>query len=59
MFRHIRTHMPMAIDPTVNRVLTMIMIMPLAMTLSAIQPGPLVTLRMTALIPMTTLMIIR
>jgi hypothetical protein len=29
MFRHIHTHIPMAIDPTVNRVLTMIM--PLAM----------------------------
>lgn len=57
MFRHIRTHIPMAIDPTVNRVLTMIM--PLTMVLPATQLDLLVTLRMMALILMTTLMIIR
>jgi hypothetical protein len=47
----------MAIDPTVNRVLTMIT--PLTMVLPATQLGLLVTLRMMALILMTTLMIIR
>lgn len=57
MSRYIHTHMPMAIDPTVNRVLTTIM--PLAMVLPATQPGLLVTLRMMASIPMTSLMIIR
>jgi hypothetical protein len=57
MFRHIHTHIPMAIDPTVNRVLTMIT--PLAMVSPATQAGLVVTPRMTALIPMTTLMIIR
>jgi len=54
---HIHTHIPMAIDPTVNRVLTMIM--PLAMVLPATQAGLLVTLRMMALIPMTTSMTIQ
>ena len=57
MFRHIHTHIPMAIDRIVNRVLTMIM--PLATALRATQLGLLVTLRMMALIPMTTLMSIR
>ena len=33
MFRHIHTHIPMTIDPTVSRVLTMVM--PLAMALPA------------------------
>ena len=53
MFRHIHTHIPMAIDPTVNRVLTMIMSLPM------VEAGLLVTLRMMALIPMTILMIIQ
>jgi hypothetical protein len=57
MFRHMHTHTPMAIDPTVNRVLTMII--PLVMVFPATQAGLLVTLHMMALIPMTTLMIIR
>jgi hypothetical protein len=57
MFRHIHTHIPMAIDPTANRVLTMII--PLAMVLLAMQVGLLATLRMMALIPMTTSMIIQ
>jgi hypothetical protein len=43
----------MAIDPTVNRVLTMIMSLPM------VEAGLLVTLRMMALIPMTILMIIQ
>jgi hypothetical protein len=47
----------MAIDPTVNRVLTMIM--SLAMVLPATQADLLVTLRMMDLNPMTTLMIIQ
>ncbi len=57
MLHHTHTNIPMAIDPTVNQVLTMIM--PLVMVLPPTQSGLLVTLRMMALILTTTLMIIR
>jgi uncharacterized membrane protein YdjX (TVP38/TMEM64 family) len=57
MFRHIHTHIPMAIDPTANRVHTMIMSS--AMVFPATQVGLLVTLRTMALIPMMILMIIQ
>ena len=57
MFHHIHTHISMAIDPIVNRLLTMIM--PLAMVLPAMQAGLQVTLRMMASIPMMTSMSIR
>jgi hypothetical protein len=54
-FHH--TRMPMAIDRTVSQVLTMIV--PSAMEQATTQAGLLATLRMMALIPMTTSMIIR
>ena len=57
MFHHIHTHISMAINPIVNRLLTMIM--PLVMVLPATQADLQVTLLMMALIPMTTLMSIR